>query len=132
VATENLRAQLTVQKINAVKCDKKHGEDWVFCCLCWVVNSYWCLGGAECLHIQGQVAQELDCLTLCARPGVHKSWSTEFCVVVPNICVSSVWNLLHFTLQAPIILRWLLGFCIPALGTTLLQNVGNSFPTDMV
>jgi len=27
--------------------------------------------------------------------GVHRSWVSEFCVVAPNICGSSEWNLLH-------------------------------------
>jgi hypothetical protein len=43
--------------------------------------------------------------------GVHKSqvtWVTEFCVVAPTICGSSVWNWLDVTLMTPRILRWLL------------------------
>jgi hypothetical protein len=35
---------------------------------------------------------------------------TEFCVVVPNVCESSVWLLLFVALLAPRILRWLLRF----------------------
>jgi hypothetical protein len=34
--------------------------------------------------------------------------ATKFCMVVPNICGSSIWNLLHVTLQASQILMWLL------------------------
>ena len=30
--------------------------------------------------------------------GVHKSWVSEFCVVVPKICGSSEWKFLHVTL----------------------------------
>jgi hypothetical protein len=33
--------------------------------------------------------------------------ATKICVVAPNVCGSSVWNLLYFTLLAPRILRWL-------------------------
>jgi hypothetical protein len=31
---------------------------------CWLVNSYWCLGGSYCLHLQGQGVLIWDCLTL--------------------------------------------------------------------
>ena len=37
-------------------------------------------------------------------------------MVAPSICGPSVWNLLHVTLLAPIILRWVLDFwkiCAP-------------------
>jgi len=33
---------------------------------------------------------------------------TKICMVVPNICGSSVWNLLCVTILAPKILKWLL------------------------
>jgi len=33
---------------------------------------------------------------------------TEFCAMVPNVCGFSLWNLLHATLLASRILRWLL------------------------
>jgi hypothetical protein len=50
------------------------------------------------------------------RPRVHKSRppgarATKFCTVAPNICGSSVSNLLHVTLLAPWIFRWRLIFC---------------------
>jgi len=46
------------------------------------------------------------------RTGMHKSgyqvmWATKFSSLVPRICGSSVWNMLHFTLFTPRILRWL-------------------------
>jgi len=54
---------------------------------------------------------------------VHRLWqecqitmATRFCMVVSNIWGSSAWNLLHITLLAPRILRWLLEFgkiCAP-------------------
>lgn len=34
----------------------------------------------------------------------------KFCMMVPNICGSSICNLLHITLLSPVILRWLPGF----------------------
>ena len=33
--------------------------------------------------------------------------ASKFCTVAPNICGTSVWNLLHVTFLAPRILRWL-------------------------
>jgi len=41
---------------------------------------------------------------------VKGAWVTKFCAVVPNICGSSVWNLLYVTLLPPRILRWLIIF----------------------
>jgi hypothetical protein len=46
------------------------------------------------------------------------AWAKKFYKVVPNICGSSAWNLLYFTLLAPKILRWLLDFwklCAPLI-----------------
>jgi hypothetical protein len=37
----------------------------------------------------------------------HKFRATEFCALAPKICGSSVCNVLHITLLAPRILRWL-------------------------
>ena len=37
----------------------------------------------------------------CPTTGVNKPRATEFRTVAPNICGSSVWNLLHVTLLAP-------------------------------
>lgn len=46
---------------------------------------------------------------------LHRIWqecqvtmATRFCMVVPDICGSSAWNMLHITLLAPRILGWLL------------------------
>jgi hypothetical protein len=52
----------------------------------------------------------------CTRVGCQVTWVTEFLTVVPNIGGLSVWNLLHVTVLAPRILRWLLDFwqiCAP-------------------
>ena len=48
-------------------------------------------------------------------PGVHNpsrqvSLSTKLCTVAPDTCGSPVWNSLHVTHLAPIILMWLLDF----------------------
>jgi hypothetical protein len=44
----------------------------------------------------------------CTNHGCEVALATEFCTVAPNICGPSVWILLHVTLLAPKILRWLL------------------------
>jgi hypothetical protein len=43
------------------------------------------------------------------NPGHQIAQETQFCVVTPNICGSSVWNFLYITLLAPRILMWLQG-----------------------
>lgn len=42
--------------------------------------------------------------------GTQVTVATEFCTVVSDICGSLVRNLLHVTLLAPIIYRWVLEF----------------------
>jgi hypothetical protein len=51
-----------------------------------------------------------DCrwIVRAAQAKVYKPRATKFCTVAPNIFESSVWNLLHTTLLAPGILRWVL------------------------
>jgi hypothetical protein len=44
----------------------------------------------------------------CTNPRCQVAWVTKFFMVVPNICESSVWNLLHVTLLVSQLLRWLL------------------------
>jgi hypothetical protein len=64
----------------------------------------------------------------CANPGLQVARATKFCAVTPNICGPSVWNLLHVTLLATRILKWLVdfwevlrsGLCIVAVGPVLL------------
>jgi hypothetical protein len=46
----------------------------------------------------------------CTNPGWQVTVATKFCTVAPNICGSSVWNLLYVICLAPIILRWPLDF----------------------
>ena len=43
------------------------------------------------------------------REQFHVAVANKLCTVAPNIC-SSIWNLLHATLLAATILRWLLDF----------------------
>jgi hypothetical protein len=42
--------------------------------------------------------------------GLHVARKTEFCVVVPDICGSSVWNTFHVALLGTRILCWLPDF----------------------
>jgi hypothetical protein len=42
---------------------------------------------------------------LCTCSGVHNTQVTKFCMMAPNICGCSVWNLLHVTPVVPRILR---------------------------
>ena len=46
----------------------------------------------------------------CINSGRLIVMATTFCTVAPNIWGPSVWNLLHVTILAPRILRWLLDF----------------------
>jgi hypothetical protein len=46
----------------------------------------------------------------CTNSRLQVALPTKFCKVAPNICGSSVWNLLHVMLLALKILRQLLGF----------------------
>jgi len=48
--------------------------------------------------------------TLCSKQESQVLQAIKFWLVAPNICVFSIWNLLHITLLVPTILRWLLDF----------------------
>jgi hypothetical protein len=65
-------------------------------------------GGVEVLKYSSRGAQ---------IPGARSPVRLSFCTVAPNIFGSSVWNLLHVTLPAPRILRWLLVFFLEHLLT---------------
>jgi len=58
--------------------------------------------------------------------------ATKFCAVTPPTCVCSVWNVLHTTLLAPKILRWLPYFwkiCCPLVcAMRRIQNVDSMRP----
>jgi hypothetical protein len=63
------------------------------------------------------------------NPGRQVARATTFCTVAPNICGSSVWNLLHVTLQVPRILKnvWTSGYYTsyndyPARAASFLSN----------
>jgi len=50
------------------------------------------------------------------NPGHQIARATEFCSVAPNVLGPLEWNLLHVTLLALRVLRWLLDFwniCVP-------------------
>ena len=53
---------------------------------------------------------------MCANSGRQVRRFSKFCTVAPNMCGSSVWNLLHVSLLTSSILRFLLHFsklCVP-------------------
>lgn len=57
----------------------------------------------------------------CTNIVCQANQATKFCIVAPNICGSSAWNSLYFTLLAHEILRWLPVFWMifePALNTS--------------
>ena len=45
----------------------------------------------------------------CTNSGFQVAWVTKFCMMAPNICEGSVWNVLQVTFLAPRIFMWLLG-----------------------
>ena len=61
------------------------------------------------------------------NPGRQVARSTKFCTAAPNMCGSSVWNLLHVTFLAPRILRRLLEFS-RSVGPWLLLDRYNDYP----
>ena len=79
---------------------------------------------------QNRIFQNLYQLQRCTNPGHQVGQVTKFWMVVPNICGSSVWNLLHVTLLAPRILKWLLEFwscCAPLAWYMLLYFLTSPF-----
>lgn len=46
----------------------------------------------------------------CTSPGCHFALATRFGTVAPNICASSMWNLLRVAILAPRIVWWFLDF----------------------
>ena len=64
------------------------------------------------LHFINALNQE------CKSPGHQVNMVTKFCMIMPEVYGSSIWNLLHGTLLAPTILRWFLDvlkICAPLL-----------------
>ena len=71
----------------------------------------------------------------CTNPGRQVSRTTKYCVVAPNICGCSLRNLLHVSLLAPIIFRWILDFlkiCAPLvlLMCFVHSDSTNAMPTN--
>jgi hypothetical protein len=46
----------------------------------------------------------------CTYPGRRVARTSKFYAVVPDVCGPLVWDLLHVTVLAPVILTWLLDF----------------------
>jgi len=58
-------------------------------------------------------------IQVCKNPLRQVVEATELCTFVSNVCTPLVWNLLHFTLLAPWISKWLLDFCFSQICTPL-------------
>jgi len=77
------------------------------------------LGPLHTQHLSGFSGRATKLQALCrgcTNPGRQITMATTFCMVAPNICASSVQNLLSVTLLAARILRWFLKFgknCAP-------------------
>jgi hypothetical protein len=56
----------------------------------WILFSWWGESANDCTPIQR-----------CTNTGRQVARATKFCVTAPNICVSSIWNLLCVTLLVP-------------------------------
>ena len=61
------------------------------------------------------------------NPGRQVARLTKFCSAAPNMCGSSVWNLLHVIFLAPRILRQILEF-LKNVGPWLLLHRYNDYP----
>jgi hypothetical protein len=71
-----------------------------------------CVSGQEILIISVSEKRHIDkyrcsetVMQVCTNPGPQLAQATKFCTMAPNICGSSIWNLLHVTLLASRILR---------------------------
>jgi hypothetical protein len=57
-----------------------------------------------------RISERLTYIRASQIPGTKSPGANILCMVPPNICVSSVWKLLHVVLVALRILKWLLRF----------------------
>jgi hypothetical protein len=78
--------------------------------------------------------KQLARLEFTVRPGYTYPWgkvavATKFCTLVPNFCGSSIWNLLHVTLLALKILRWLPDFRKCVHSRSKMMAVYNNYDT---
>jgi hypothetical protein len=76
-------------------------------------------------------------LQRCTQPGRQVAMAVKFCTVASDICDDSMWNLLHVTLLASRIFRWLPDvwriFCIPTLLLDIFfRNVQNMWRWDII
>jgi hypothetical protein len=79
-------------------------------CVCVYVYIYRCVCVCVYVYIYIYIYR------WCTNSGRQVAVANKFCMVAPNICGSSGWNLLHVTQVASKILRWLVGFwriCAP-------------------
>jgi len=76
-------------------------------------------------------------LQRCTQPGRQVAMAVKFCTVAADICGDSMWNLLHVTLLASRILRWLPDvwriLCIPTLLLDIFfRNVQNMWRWNII
>jgi hypothetical protein len=60
-------------------------------------------------------------------PGVHRHQTTKLCMVPPNVCGCSVWNLLHVNAMKPVIFRCLSHFCTQLVEALPCKSEGRGF-----
>jgi hypothetical protein len=68
---------------------------------------------------------KLDLNQGCTNPEHQVDRANTLCTLTPNICGSSLWNLLHVTPLGPVILRWFLDFLnipAPLIRTTTIRK----------
>jgi hypothetical protein len=62
----------------------------------------------------------------CRNHGCQVAWVTKFYMPKPNVCGSSVRNLLHVTFLVSRILRWLLDFGKFVEGSSMIAKIQTS------
>ena len=85
---------------------------WYGCYAQWTLKGFWrrrLLSVSSCPNSHMQEMRKII-KQGCANLGCQVPWSAKFCVAVPYICGSTVWNFLHVTHLTPRILWWLLEF----------------------
>ena len=97
----------------------KHDDSYF---ICWILESL----------------ETMKCRWMCCPLRVHKSQvtvATEFCTVLPKICGSSVWNLLHAIFLVPRIFGGahnLENLCPPAVYSWTEDNGGSKLECDVL
>ena len=106
------------QHNNEPACSIQEGEFLV-----GLKDSYILLKSAQCqIFVHHCVILQKALVQVYINPGHHVAPATKLCVVTPNMCGSSVCNVLHVTFLVPESLKWLQHFwkmCRPCCMTTM-------------